>query len=230
MTPIIEQLKEYCNCIDDIKDDDKLERNVNELIHLISLMTCWTQEPCETFLNSERKEVVDVEPFNPCCCDGGIIEFKPFYHPFNPLTFKVYLVRQEGIEETSTELTDFAYSDTFGVLRINLREAIKNFGCGCPNAYRLVITYDAGYELIPDCLLQLFCDLLHVIYDKNNCSCETCQSCKAGDNDVVVEFSEGDKVSPKLETYLNTLVKNAYQKQLGLISICKALKPWGIVV
>ena len=46
-----EQLSEYCDCMEDVQ-----ERDVIELINLISTYTCWTQVPCETFLLSERRE------------------------------------------------------------------------------------------------------------------------------------------------------------------------------
>ena len=48
MDEIIEQLKEFCDCFP-CDEDNKLEKTVKEAIHLISLLTCWTQRPCETF-------------------------------------------------------------------------------------------------------------------------------------------------------------------------------------
>lgn len=224
MTPIVEQLKDYCNCLPEklTKDDTLIERNISELIHLISLITCWTQEPCETFLNSARSEIIDVGNIDHCSCDGGIVEFTPYYAPFYPDTFKVYLISQSGLTTEKTEIPDtsFAYDEVFDVLRIDLSEYIENDKCTCcPPKYKLLIEYDAGYEEIPECLLQLFCDLLHVVYDKNNCDCSTCQAC-TGSDDVEIDYSDDDEVSPMLSVYLDTLIASAYKEQLGLISLC----------
>lgn len=231
MTAVVEQLNDFCDCLPDMKED-VLERNVLEMISLISNLTCWTQQPCETFLNSERVEFIDFDQFDPCSCNGGIVEFTPYYHPFQSDTFKVTLIEQDGINETATELdaSDFAYSDTFGVLRINLRDYVSNSKCGCSGASKLMITYDAGYESIPECLLQIFCDLLHVITVKNSCDCSACQAC-TGEDDVTIEYSEDDDVSPKLSVYLNSLIESGYKKQLGLISLCQGCNEiWGLVV
>ena len=46
-----------------------------ELITLISTYTCWAQSPCETFLLSERREVVDIPD---CIKDCDVFEFEPF--------------------------------------------------------------------------------------------------------------------------------------------------------
>ena len=235
MTPIMQQLKDFCDCLPERLDDESfLEKAVNEMIHLVSLLTCWTQEPCETFLNSERKEVLDVKAFDPCACEGGLIHFTPFFTPFNPLTFNVSLIQQHGVQDEVIVIdsSDYAFSEIFSVLKVNLKGYIPAAECGCPSRYKLVITYDAGYELIPECLLPLFCDLLHVISDKNNCDCSNCQACKGDndDNEGVIDWGEGDKASPIINRYLNVLINNGYQKQLGLISLCKCRKPWWVIV
>lgn len=222
MTPIVEQLKDFCDCLPDklTGDDTLLERNISELIHLISLITCWTQEPCENFLNSARQEIIDVGSVDKCSCNGGIVEFTPYYAPFYADTFKVYIISQSGLETTKTEISSFAYDEIFDVLRIDVSDYVVSDKCTCcPPNYKLLIEYDAGYELIPDCLLQLFCDLLHVVYDKNNCDCSACQACTNSD-DVEIEYSEDDGVSPLLSVYLDTLIATAYKEQLGLMSLC----------
>jgi hypothetical protein len=229
MFEIIEQLQDYCDCLPET-EDGVFEKNVKELINLISILTCWTQKPCENFLNAERVETLDIEHFDPCSCENGIMEFSPFYTPFDPLSFEVFLVKQEGVNETvePLDIADYMYSDTFGVLRINISKYIKNIKCGCPENYKLVIKYIAGYELLPDCLLQLFCDLLHIIADKNNCDCSACQACGKGD-EAVIEFDS--EVAKDLDFYLRKLVENGYRNQLGLISLCgRNFKSWGSVL
>lgn len=74
LTPT-EQLTEYCDC------QNVEERDVAELINLISTYTCWAQKPCETFLRSERKEVLSLPS---CVGERDIFVFEPFYKPFDP--------------------------------------------------------------------------------------------------------------------------------------------------
>ncbi|MBG8798868.1 hypothetical protein FKR58_24525, partial [Salmonella enterica subsp. enterica] len=88
MDEIIEQLKEFCDCFPCDVEDNKLEKTVKEAIHLISLLTCWTQRPCETFLMSERQEVFDMDNYLPCSCDDGIMELDLFYAPFALASFR----------------------------------------------------------------------------------------------------------------------------------------------
>ena len=232
---IIEQLEDFCDCLPDELTEGEgakelIARNVEEMIQLVSIKTCWTNEPCETFLNSERKEVIDIGAINPCDCNGGIMDFVPFYTPFQADTFKVHVVTMSGVHEEIEELDADSYNfvPSFNVLKIDVAKYISQDLCGCYLPQRkLVITYDAGYELIPECLLGLFCDLLHVITVKNKCDCIACQQCDKGD-DVTLDFN-GD-VNPKLNDYLNALVISGSKQLLGQISLCGCDKPWGLVL
>lgn len=231
---IIEQLRDYCDCIPEM-DDDVLAKNVEEMIWLISNITCWSNSPCETLLNSERVEYVDVAEFDPCSC-GGITEFHPFYYsPIDPNSFEVFLIKIDGVNEESERISSnyYGYSESKGILRIDVRPYVQIGNCGgCNPEYRLQIRYNAGYEKLPECLLQLFCDLLHTIYTKNNCDCSSCQACKLSTNEGEFDFAPDDEVSPKLKNYLNILIESAYRRQLGLLSLChrKSFNKWGFVV
>lgn len=231
---IIEQLKSYCDCVPEM-DDDVLARNVEEMIWLISNITCWSNKPCETLLNSERIEYLEIEAFDPCSCDG-ITVFNPYYNdPIDSKSFEVFLITVNGVKEDSERISSdyFSYSDSEGILRIDPRPYMRFGSCGgCNFKQRLMIKYNAGYERLPECLLQLFCDLLHVIYSKNNCDCSSCQTCQSATNKGEISFDDGDEVSPKLGIYLNFLVEAAYKRQLGLISLCnrKIFNRWGTVI
>lgn len=232
MNAIIDQILDYCDCLPEkeLKNEAKVEKNVEELIHLISLLTCWTQEACETFLNSSRKEYMDVEEFDPCYCDGGVVEFFPFYSLVDPESIQVSLIEIKGITETETLIDEeyFSWSEISNCVRIDLRKFARWSRCGCPNKFKLKFEYNAGHDLIPECLLPIFCDLLHVIFNKNRCDCSACQSCGKGD-DVEIEWD--DDVAKNLDTYLRNVVESGYQKQLGLISLChKFDSSWGAVL
>ena len=219
---IVDQLKSYCNCVDVIEDE------VAELVNVISLATCWQQKPCETFLKSERTEVIEL----PSCLDCPI-EFIPFYHPYDADSFTFSLVTVQGIEETVTPITNFAYSEVSDVFRVDvgLTDCECRCACECEPEYKLLVKYTAGYEEIPDCLLPVFCNVLEVIHAKNDCSCNDC-GC---DNDKYaednIEYAKGDIVTVALETDIGKILVSQYMKQLRMISLCKAVPDlWGFVV
>ena len=224
LTPI-EQLTEYCDC------QNVEEKDVNELINLISNYTCWAQTPCETFLQSERREVRDLPD---CVCDDCFIyEFEPFFVPFDPESFEFTLVEQNGITETSVSLTAFTYSEVDGNFKLEL--PLPNCkcqpNCGCKSKYKLLVKYVAGYEEIPECLLPLMCDALYWVNEKNKCDCESCEACDPTvntDEGVINYASLGGRLQ---EQFLNILTKQ-YFNQLSLISLCNGYKGelWGVVV
>ena len=220
---ILEQLTEYCDC------QDVKERDVDELINLISNFTCWAQNPCETFLQSERKEVKELPN---CVKDCDTLTFEPLYAPFDKYSFNFTLVEQNGIEETVTSITDYVYSEVDGNFRLELplpRCECKP-KCGCESTYKLLVTYVAGYELIPECLLPLMCNALEWIEDKNSCDCEECQPCDQ-------QYREPNQIDyttlqGRLQEHFLNILTRQYFRQLSLISLCNKYKGelWAVVV
>ncbi|GCF92499.1 hypothetical protein NRIC_03900 [Enterococcus florum] len=230
MEAIVQQLKDYCGCLPDNLEDTALEKAVKELIHLVSIMTCWTDDLCGTFLNGMRKEIFDAERINLCSCESGIFEFIPFYVPIYPETISAVLVEQDGLTDKVTEIdpTDIVYSETFEKIRINYQKYFTQDDCKCPQDAKIVVQYVAGYEELPECILPILCDLLQIVLDKLKCDCGSCQQCEKGEG-VVIDFN--DEVSPDLEDYLKELLIKNYQKQLGLISLCGRIhRIWGVLV
>lgn len=225
LTPL-EQLTEYCDCT------DVEERDVDELINLISTYTCWAQKPCETFLLSERREVKDLPD---CVCDCDVFEFEPFYEPFDKESFTFTLIEQNGIDEIETPVTDYRYSEADGIFRILLPLPscrCKPDLCGCKSKYKLVVTYIAGYENIPECLLPLFCEAIYWIHDKNKCDCEQCEACNEdtykSKMDIVFDYTT---LSGQMQERLLAVMTRQYWNQLALISLCRKHSGlWGVVV
>lgn len=221
---VIEQLTEYCDCV------EAKESDINELISLISLQTCWADksDPCGTFLTGERKEVVDVPD---CMCDCDVFTFDPLYSPFDPESFAFTLIEQEGIAETATEITDFTYSviDENFKMQLPLPSCGCNAKCGCDKKYKLLVTYIAGYDEIPDCLLPVFCEALQWIKEKNTCDCSECEPCKGKEPEY------GDinytTLTGRLQDYFLTVLTQQYIKQIMLISVCRECHGmWAVVV
>lgn len=220
---IYEQLKEYCNCI------EVEETDVDELINLISVYTCWTSKPCETFLMGERREVVELPN---CLEDCSVFKFEPFYVPFDADSFTFTLIEQDGINETAIPITELAYSsvDNNFRLKLPLSKCECKPKCGCEPEYKLLVDYMAGYELIPECLLPVFCEALEWIKEKNTCDCSECQPCDPATNDVqgVINYAS---LTGRLQDYFLQILTAQYRKQLSLISLCTNRKHlWGVVV
>ncbi len=218
---ILGQLSEYCDCVE-VKESD-----VNELIDLISMYTCWTKHPCETFLTSERKEVVDIPN---CVCDCDVFVFEPYYRPFDADSFTFTLIEQDGITETATEITDYAYSvvDENFKIKLPLDKCGCRDRCGCPPNYKLLVTYVAGYDLLPECLLPVFCEALQWIKIKNTCDCSECQPCDVEQEEGVIDVTT--LTGTLQEFFLGTLTFQ-YVKQLSLIGLCRPqTELWGVVV
>ena len=220
---IYEQLTEYCGCV------DVEEKYVEEMIHLVSMATGWGGEnPCDTFLENTRREVIDLEP-----CVDCPIEFKPYYRPFNPDSFSFKLIKIDGLTETATDL-DFGYIESEGLFRVDtgLSDCDCRVICGCEPKYKLVVEYTAGYPELPDCLLPVFCNLVEVIHAKNSCDCEEC-GCETnyGENDQqpIVKYKNGDVVTVFLENDLGKMLVEQYKMQLGMLSIYEPpSRIWGV--
>lgn len=226
---IYEQLSEQCDCIKPFR-----EKDVDELIHLISAYTCWTNTLCETFLSGERREVLDL----PDCLDEcEVFTFRPFYHPFDEGSFEFTLVEQTGIEETTTSITDFSYSEIDEDFKMLL--PIPDCKCGCrpkcecPSKYKLLVTYVAGYEELPECLLPIFCEALQYILEKNECSCDKCSSCdnKYEEDKTEILIADAATLTDQLKNYFVRVLTSQYKKQLSLISLCERPNElWGFRV
>lgn len=217
MADIFAQLRDYCTCNDDVTEND-----VAEAIDLISVYTGWTNAFCETFLLSDRREVIELPNCSTC-----VFVFEPYYYPFEEDSFTFKLVKQSGLEETETEL-DFVYSVTDGNFRVDLDMPCCNCStCTCNPTYKLVVTYQAGYEEIPECLLPVMCNLLQVIHAKNKCDCSDC-GC---DNEQNVTYASGDITSVTLETDLASTIIEQYKRQIAMMSIRKPItQTWGDVL
>ena len=176
-------------------------------------------------MTGDRKEVIPIE------CSDCPIEFTPYYHPYNSDSFKFYLVATKDLEETVTEL-DYSYSAVSELFRVSLGLNCECLGkeCGCPTTYQLMVTYEAGYDLLPDCLLPVFCNLLEVIRAKNNCDCG-CGCTNGNPNEQEITYASGDIVTVALETDLGKILVEQYKNQLASFSLINYdQRLWGFVV
>lgn len=225
---IYDQLRNYCECIKEVADSD-----IDELINLVSMLTCWTQKPCENLLQGEREQVIHL----PSCLDEcDVFEFEPFYAPFDSKSFEFTLVAQTGIEETLTPITEYRYSEIDKRFRMELPIPSCKCAppCGCPTKYKLLVKYVAGYEDLPECLLPVLCEALQYVIERKKCDCEECQEC-SNDYDNGMKnrlIFDSDKITEELRVYFIKTLSNQYVRELSLISLCgkSDCRLWGFRV
>ena len=219
MKDIFDNLKENCSCVD-VEDTD-----VVELINLVSSATGWAVNPCETFLKGQRRELIDLPN-----CMNCAYEFTPYYHPFDPQTFSFKLVDISDDGETVTD-SEFAYIGSKEVFKVKTGLPSCQCACnpcGCKHEYKLLVTYEAGYEDIPECLYPVFCNLLDVIHAKNKCECGC--GCPEETKNEEPTYAQGDIVTVEVETDLGKMVVADLKRQLGMISLLRRQNLWGFAV
>lgn len=235
---LLQQLNENCTCLsdDDIEADD-FKKNVEQLINLLSILTCWKRgtEPCETFLLSERKEIFTIGQLQQCgCCDNYLMDVPLTYDKIDPSTIKIVFQVRDGIHFNLIEINsnDFSYDETENRVWIDFSNYEEAKKCGCEKMTKIIITYDAGYEKIPECLLPVFCDYLGYVIDMNRCKCG-CPVCDTTETVTEDNILNADSSDAQVSTYLvvRQHIITAYARQLESISICgRDYTYWGAVV
>lgn len=213
---VYEQLQDYCDCIkqSDLKDDS-FKRNVDQLIDMISTLTCWKNSPCENFLSSDREEVMDVDVIKSCWCDGGLMIVPLYYREIKEETIQVIVQTRNGVQFEEIELSneDFSFNPYENKLYIDLSAYDIDSVCSCEKVHKIIVRYTAGFEFIPNCLLPVFCDFLQKVIEYNRCDC-ACNTCE--DDEENTEPVEPDTI----EEYIQRVLFIAYQRQLETISLC----------
>lgn len=236
LSNIYEQLKNKCNCTQDISDND-----IDELINLVSMATCWTSSPCETFLIGDRKEILDLPDCKDAC---GVFEYRPFYSPFNKESFTFKVIVQEGAKEDVIELENVFYSEIDECFKLELpikdckcddffkHTCLCNTKCGCDVKYKLLVEYEAGFNELPECLIPVFCGMLDLVHKRRQCDC-SCETCGDDNYENKLDFGSyttGDVITPTLVSEFSDILSKQYKDQLSLISLCRDERFFGKVI
>jgi len=231
---VLEQLERNCPCTKDLPRHT-FAHVVETTINLISAVTGWTNELCETFLKGYRREtfVIDNPVWCSCCENDYIFTTPLYYEQIDTSAIKVYVYHQQGVQDIAVRVSDedIFYSDLDGVLRINTRPYINERRCHCKVDYKIVVEYLAGYDCIPTCLLDDLCMLLNIVADTIN-NCGDCDDCDDDErltpNSVLASKSVGEITytwdndkALTLDGKLSELVTAGFFKQLSLLSLNK---------
>lgn len=241
---IIEQLRDYCECIGDLDTDNiakrqQVERNLTELIRLVSILTCWAsgkiqkfsggcccENYCDSFLMQPREEVFEPEIVRSCTCGNGIVKVSPYYRMIRPETITVSIHYRNGIELEEVPVGEYSFDPYEETLWIDLSEYLTD-SCDCREIVRVVVNYEAGFERLPECLLPVFCEMLQYMNDMNRCNCESCSSCEMRE-----DSEEPDEKNQKdVWFWVRKNLYEAWSRQLEMISLCQARsRLWGAVI
>lgn len=237
MNELIEQLKEQCSCLGSF-DDQKAIDLVEDLLYSISTLTCWSDDYCETLAKGLRQEIIElfdyrVNPCNPCTT---IYKHILMYDHVDENSIRVYLKEDLGLETNLVEVSpdDWAYDYIDDVLKINLVPYLASGRCGCTPETKLLIEYEAGYDLanLPDCIIKPLCMFLKaLIASANGCgSLEQCSNMSERAIDArltsyKVEELEWTWTQDKdsIDYYFLQMVNKSYMKRLASISQCQPL-------
>lgn len=225
---IFQQLADHCDCIDDF-DSSSMESNIEQLIMFVSELTCWRNETCGTFLSSDRYERFPIDFVHDCNCNHKIMTSYLRYLMVKEETIVVNLVTIDGVKRIRTQIDaeDIGYDSYENRLDIDLYKYITECGCGCDKPAYLEVYYVAGYDCIPHCLLPIFCDYLQYVIDLNKCRCQKCSNCGEQDD---ITINESNELQEQAGAWTKTYILNAYNRQLGYISLCRETRLRGVVV
>jgi len=177
MDEIIAQVRASCPCTSDLTDEE-LGSYLTILNTIISKATCWDDGGCSTLLRNERTENIFIPKGSlcQCGCDKGIMRIPLRYTNVDSVTINAQVIKDNGMSEEYIEVpvNRIFYSTLTNEIRIDLNSIFDNCNCDCSSAY-LQVTFDAGYDLYPDCVLPIICELLTVlILTKVGCTLEDC--------------------------------------------------------
>ena len=227
---IKQQMLNYCDCISEEDQEENIDLNIQRMIQTLSDLTCWNQKGCETLMLSEREEVFDPKIHISCGCDNGIMRAELFYFVgVDPESIQVSIQIRDGIQFKTIEIEkeDVSYDEIEKVVWMNLSEYLPN-KCSCERIEKVIIRYESGYEQLPDCIMDVACDILREQISSNKCSC-ACTECEQGDADI--QITEVNTVIVSKDDLIKQYILKTYAKALRTISLCTARRNFmGIVV
>lgn len=186
---IIDQILDHCPQLADVKDpetevlseSDKaaLWKQIYKIISRFSSANCWDKGGCETFLKGERTQKMKFTREH-CKSCGNLLKISPEFEPIclndagEPDITEINIYAVSDVRKKYTypaELLGSSYVEVAEQFYIDLNIDMlntqtgetenwwKNCGC-CEPEFFIEIKYNAGFDKIPECLLDMFCKLL----------------------------------------------------------------------
>lgn len=243
---IIAQVRASCPAFETASDID-LWRNIYFVILKLSKLTCWDDPICGSFITGERAQVAKVNVAG-CVCFGSIIRFPSRYTPAQDIidveltvigdTLETYTL-QDITTAQYIEATNEFFIDTDNIWLDSENNEVTNIlhgvSCGCcVKDFYITIRYNAGYDKIPDCLLDLVCKMIcYANSEANKCNTGGCEAYTPAQWGVYLsreqqgdtQFSwEAVKTLPFMA--FQTLLANVETSAVYQISMCHITDPF----
>lgn len=241
-------LEEYQTALaKSIEEKSKLWPKIWQAIRYISDITCWTDSDNDTFITQIRHQIASFNSENGCClncanCEDGTIAIKLAYLP-HPEDFllggqisavingkvKRELITYDYLAAHYDEIEGVVYID-----RYDFPKLLLNFGkgcCKCKLKVNIRLDYLAGYDQIPDGILQLICPFISKLEEAkigmSNCHQAMTQVSgllkRKKSGNVEYEWSTTDSASQRTQTLYTDLYNIATLDEVMAISRCYAL-------
>lgn len=243
---ILAQVKASCPAFSEVANAD-LWRNVYFATLKLSKLTCWNDPICGTFILGEREQVARVDIAG-CKCFGTIVRFPVRFQPVDTITEVKLTVIGETVEvytlqdptlaqyiEATNEFfidTKLTWLDSEGNVADDIFHGVT---CGCcPKDFYITIRYTAGYELIPDCLLDLICKMVcYANASANGCDTGGCEAYTPAQWGVYLSREQQGDTSfswSKVETLpflaFQRLLESVETSAIYQISMCGIIDPF----
>lgn len=216
-----------------------------QIIRFISMVTCWTEGPLDTFFTQVRKQVFEAKQVwacrpNCCECDPDQIIIPLDYNPLDPQQpfidawITVMINGQPVKEKISWQYLSDHYDWSTGklyIMRDDFPDTLMYRGglcCMCRRKLTITILYNAGYREIPAGLLPLICPLMAKLEDAKigMSECHNAMTQVAGYlkakkvGNIQYQWSEADNNTQKTLALVTDLYNLASLSEVMALSRC----------
>lgn len=232
MDELIEQLRSSCSCLGQF-DDQKAIDLVEDLLHTLSQMTCWSDDNCQTLLKGERQEILPIHVGDPCCCDAYYNEYTLKYDMIDESSIVLQLKVDEGIHTSLIAVPDeyWAYDYIENLLKVDLEGLLEDDRCKCGPSTKLLINYEAGYDPanLPECIIKPLCVMLKaLVASSTGCGpLEECANLSEKALDARLQSYSIEDISwrwvidkTSIDHMFLQIIKKTYMRRLATISQC----------
>lgn len=183
----IDKLKSTCKCIDPTLTDSQIEALYLPMVQVLAKLTGWGNGECATPYKSLREQIEEYKACN-CICDcKDPIKLNHRLVDKNSIQVELYLVNNAGEMKYILQPTAIRFSSIENSIRLDLSEQVFNeFNelvdftgscCRC-DKYYIKVMYLAGYDELPDCIIDIICWLFNYLNLSKigaDCSLSCCQ-------------------------------------------------------
>ena len=170
MIPVVDlnKFRAKCKCIDATLTDTQLEELLLPSIYVVSKLTDWQKNGCNTLYKALRTENRIFEPPKRICECKEPIKLENKLIDSSTISVKLYIDNNDGEKEYTFQPSAILYSKANNSIKLDLTKQVYDstntlvdltLQCRRCERYTLVIEYMAGYTELPDCVIESICGI-----------------------------------------------------------------------